>query len=143
MLGSPAPLPASLCVHSEECTQAKFLRDLFLLAEKGREEAGCPCPRPRKQQRNMVGPSWSGPGAYHIWDPNSGAGIPGACCGETLSLQQGCRGGVASEGTTDSKDPMHGHFRLSPSFAASPMLQGRLESTGPALARRAGDEGTR
>ena len=86
VLGSPAPLPASLCVHSEECTQPKFLRDLFLLAGKGRDEAGRPCPQPRKRQRNLVSPSWSSPGVYHTWDPSSGAGVLGACCRETLSL---------------------------------------------------------
>lgn len=80
VLGSPA----ALCVHSEECKQPKFLRDLFLLA--GKDGTGCPCPRPRKQQRNLVVPSWSSPGVYHTWDrarvPPSqgfGAGTPSPC----------------------------------------------------------------
>lgn len=92
---APAPAravlgsPAALCVHSEECKQPKFLRDLFLLA--GKDGTGCPCPRPRKQQRNLVVPSWSSPGVYHTWDPARvppsqafGAGTPSPCIRTTL-----------------------------------------------------------
>lgn len=106
VLVPPAPLLASLCVHSEECTQPKFLRDLFLLAGKGRDEAGCPCPWPRKWQRNPVGPGWSGPGAYYTWDPILGAGVPRACCKDTVSCSRAVLVGEAAlEGDNSPQRP--------------------------------------
>lgn len=143
VLVSPAPLPASLCVHSEECTQMKFLRDLFLLAGKGRGEAGCPCPWPRKWQRNPVGPGWSGPGASYTWDPVLGAGVPRACCKDTVSCSRAVLVGLPWRGTTAPKDLTCACSRRGPSFAASAMLQGRLESIGPTPAHGAGSKGSR
>lgn len=45
--------------------------------------------------------------------------------------------------TTAPKDPMYACVGLSPIFAASAMLWGRLESIGPAPAHGAGSKGTR
>lgn len=85
---------------------------------KGRNEAGCPCPQPRKRQRNPVGPGWSSPGAYHTWDPGLGAGAHGACCRETLSLQQGCPGGVALEGDNSPQRPHVCLLQAQPQFCS-------------------------
>lgn len=134
VLGSPA----ALCVHSEECSQPKFLRDLFLLA--GKDGAGCPCPQPRKQQRNLVVPSWSSPGVYHTWDP---AQVPASQWFGAERLSPCIRTalvGLFWSGTTAPRDPAHAHVGLSPSFAVSVMFQGRLESIDPTLAQRAGSK---
>jgi len=70
---------------------------------KGR--GGLPLPMAKEAAAKLGWPSGSGAGVEHTWDPGSGAELLGACCRETLSLQQGCHGGLASEAGDDPQGP--------------------------------------
>lgn len=117
---------------------AKIPQGFVPSGRKGRDRL--PLPTAKEATEKLGCPQLEQPRGLSYLGPSSGAAVTGVWCRDTLPLHQDCSGGVVLEGTTAPRDPAHAHVGLSPSFAASVMLQASLESIVPTLARRAGSK---
>lgn len=95
----PSPCAALLHMSSEECTQLKCLRDLYLLAGKRLGQLSLPVAK--EAVKKTGGSPWSAPGICHFWDPTSWASQD--VLWKTLSMLHSCPHGFALQGTTAPK----------------------------------------
>lgn len=119
----PSPCAALLHMSSEECTQLKCLRDLYLLAGKRLGQLSLPVAK--EAVKKTGGSPWSAPRDLSLLGPYF-LGIAGCAVEDPLHAAQ-LPSWLCLAGDNSPKGPACGCFGFSPGLSVTVMLQGRLE----------------